>query len=114
VDKTLQVTNMDELRTFELDEPRIAQALTFGRAATIRAVTGPIWVTVEGEADDVWLEAGQQIKVARGKRVWLSADVDGARFTVRAHRPRVGVERWTRVLATLAARLTRTVPTRSA
>lgn len=105
---------MDELRTFELDEPRIAQALSLARAATIRAVTGPIWVTVEGEMDDVWLEAGQQMTIARGTRIWLSADVEGARFTVRVHRPRVGVERWTRVFAAVVERLTRTVPTRSA
>ncbi|HTJ95436.1 MAG TPA: DUF2917 domain-containing protein [Pararobbsia sp.] len=105
---------MDELRTFELDETHIAQALTLGRAATISAVSGPIWVTIEGEADDIWLCAGQRIKVPAGRRVWLSADHEGARFTVQAHGLRLQQDRWAGLFAAAIARLTRTLPTRSA
>jgi hypothetical protein len=105
---------MDELRTFELDEPHLAQALTLARAATISAVTGPIWVTIEGEADDIWLYAGQRVKVPRSRRVWLSADHEGARFTVQTHGRRLGGDRWMGLLSAAAARLTRTLPTRSA
>jgi hypothetical protein len=105
---------MDELRTFELDELHVAQALTLNRAATICAVTEPIWVTIEGELDDIWLFAGQRIKVKARRRVWLSADHAGARFTVQTHGLRLGADRWTGWLAAAAARLTRTLPTRSA
>ncbi|WP_158601870.1 DUF2917 domain-containing protein [Pararobbsia silviterrae] len=107
---------MDELRTFELDEPQVAQALSFVRAATISAISGPIWVTIEGHADDFWLLAGHRIKVPAGRRAWLSAEHAGARFTVQSH-GRARRDRWgsvTRVLSAAAARLTRTTPTRSA
>ncbi|CAM2143394.1 DUF2917 domain-containing protein [Pararobbsia alpina] len=109
-----QVIKMDELRTFELDEPHLAQALTLARATTISAVTGPIWVTIEGEADDIWLYAGQRIKVPGGRRVWLSGDHDGARFTVQTHGLRFGGDRWVGLFGAAVARLTRTLPTRSA
>ena len=76
---------MDELRTFELGPQHTAQALTLGRPTTFCAISGPIWITVEGEAGDIWLQAGERIDVAAGKRVWLSAEHDRARFTVLTH-----------------------------
>ncbi|CAB3786075.1 DUF2917 domain-containing protein [Pararobbsia alpina] len=73
---------MDELRTFELGAPHAAQALILAQDATLCAVSGAIWLTVEGEADDVWLEPGEHIDLRAGKRVWLSAERDRTRFTV--------------------------------
>jgi hypothetical protein len=78
---------MDELRTFELGAPHTAQALTLTRGATFCAVSGQIWLTVEGEAGDVWLQAGERISFGAGKRVWLSAEHDRARFTVLTQSP---------------------------
>lgn len=107
---------MDELRTFELDEPHVAQALTPTRAATISAVTGPIWITVEGDIDDIWLGAGQRTKIGAGRRVWLSSEHDGARFTVHLHGRKASADVWNGLIgmfAAAAARLTRTLPARS-
>ena len=100
-----QVIKMDELRTFELGPQHTAQALTLGRIATLCAISGPIWITVEGEADDIWLQAGERIDVAAGKRVWLSAEHDHARFTVltHGHFAKVGARA---ILAAVVARFT--------
>jgi hypothetical protein len=73
---------MDELRTFELGAPHAAQALVLVHDAALCAASGPIWLTIEGKADDIWLQAGERIGLKAGQRVWLSAEHDRARFTV--------------------------------
>jgi hypothetical protein len=101
---------MDELRTFELGAPHTAQALMLAQDATLCAVSGTIWLTVEGEADDVWLQAGERIDLGAGKRVWLSAERDRARFTVLTQ-SHVTAPRWLTALAGAIARaISRTSP----
>jgi hypothetical protein len=73
---------MDELRTFELELPHRAQSLRLGRTATLCALDGPLWVTVEGDFADIWLQAGERVEIGAGQRIWLSAERNGARFTV--------------------------------
>ena len=52
------------------------------RDAAFCAVSGAIWLTIEGESEDIWLQAGERIGLKAGQRVWLSAEHDRARFTV--------------------------------
>jgi hypothetical protein len=73
---------MDELRTFELGAPHAAQAMVLVRDAAFCAVSGAIWLTIEGDSEDIWLQAGERIGLKAGQRVWLSAEHDRARFTV--------------------------------
>jgi quercetin dioxygenase-like cupin family protein len=101
---------MDELRTFELGAPHAAQALVLVRDAALCAVSGPIWLTIEGEADDIWLQAGERIGLKAGQRVWLSAEQDGARFTVLTQ-SQVSASGWLAAIAAALGKLmSRTVP----
>ncbi len=98
---------MDELRTFELGSQHTAQALVLRRAGTLCAISGPIWVTVEGKPDDIWLQIGERIELGAGERVWLSAEHDDARFTLLTRGVFVGAglgALWTAVMERLPAR----------
>jgi hypothetical protein len=101
---------MDELRTFELGAPHAAQALVLVQDAALCAVSGPIWLTIEGEADDIWLEAGERIGLKAGQRVWLSAEHDCARFTVLTQ-SHITASGWLAAIAAAFGKLmSRTVP----
>lgn len=41
---------------------------------TLQVITGRVWVTVEGDLDDYWLEAGESISVAAGRLIVIEAD----------------------------------------
>lgn len=43
-------------------------------ASAIRLNTGMLWLTVEGQCEDVWLRAGEQWDAPRDVKVWLSAE----------------------------------------
>jgi Protein of unknown function (DUF2917) len=101
---THQVIKMDELRTFELGAPRTAQALVLVQDAALCAVNGPIWLTIEGEADDIWLQAGERIGLKAGQRAWLSAEHDCARFTVLTQSP-ASASGWLAALAIALGKL---------
>ncbi|WP_455279121.1 DUF2917 domain-containing protein [Cupriavidus necator] len=73
---------MRELRTFELDEPGQPVSWRAGYGQTVCAAAGKLWVTVEGDPNDIWLEPGAELALPEGYRVWLSGDGPGARFTL--------------------------------
>ena len=57
---------MRELRTFELDEPGQPVSWRAGYGQTVCAAAGKLWVTVEGNPDDIWLEPGQELALPEG------------------------------------------------
>lgn len=80
------------------------------RDAALCAVSGAIWLTIEGDSEDIWLQAGGRIGLKAGQRVWLSAEHDRARFTVltQSHGAASG---WLAALASVFGKvLSRTVP----
>src|SRR5213595_501246 len=66
--------DMRELRTFELDEPGQPVSWRACYGQTVCAMAGKLWVTVEGNPDDIWLEPGAEMALPEGYRVWLSGD----------------------------------------
>jgi hypothetical protein len=72
---------MREIRRFELDADLcIARRVT--SACELAVETGRIWLTIEGDACDHWLSAGERFMLPRGKHIWLSAETGGARLRV--------------------------------
>jgi len=45
-------------------------------------VAGKLWVTVEGDPNDIWLEPGTDLALPEGYGVWLSGDGPRARFNL--------------------------------
>jgi hypothetical protein len=71
---------MREIRTFELDQADLATKIAIARPHTLRVSRGLLWVTVEGEATDWWLSAGDRLELPGGATVWVSTDAAGGRF----------------------------------
>jgi hypothetical protein len=71
---------MREIRTFELDQADLATGIFIARPHTLRVCRGLLWITVEGEAADMWLSAGDTIELPAGTTVWVGAQAPGGRF----------------------------------
>jgi len=94
---------MREIRTFELEHGEPASAWRVAQPLAVNVLAGELWLTVEGDAEDYWLAAGESYELKRGAVAWLSAGRDGARLslsvaggaddTVRVQRQRPA--RWT-------------------
>ncbi|WP_429497422.1 DUF2917 domain-containing protein [Robbsia andropogonis] len=54
------------------DDTAIAHTTT--ARTTLSVTRGVLWVTMEGDATDYWLEAGASLTVPAERRLWLSAD----------------------------------------
>ena len=63
---------MYRLELFECRTTPIQLHLKAGSG--IRLNTGRLWLTVEGQREDVWLCAGEQWDALRDVKVWLSAE----------------------------------------
>ena len=50
------------------------------QARAIQVVCGRVWLTVEGDRNDYWLEAGQTFTVPAGRLVVLEADRQASRI----------------------------------
>lgn len=46
----------------------------------LRACSGRIWVTRQGDPRDYWVERGQPLSVAAGEILWLGSDEYRSRF----------------------------------
>jgi quercetin dioxygenase-like cupin family protein len=99
----------NEIRHFELD-PGVCVAHRNQHASRITVASGTLWVTLEGDAVDYWLRAGDSLMIAPQQRLWLSAETDAARFGIaRALRPVLSVAAKVRQTGGLLPHLTGTV-----
>ncbi|MBY4896610.1 DUF2917 domain-containing protein [Cupriavidus sp. AU9028] len=73
---------MQELRDFELDGSGRPVQWRAGSGERVTARTGRLWLTVEGEAADIWLLPGQTAALPTGGTVWISGEERGSRFTL--------------------------------
>ena len=73
---------MQELRDFELDGSGRPVQWRAGSGERVIARAGRIWLTVEGEAADIWLLPGQSAALPADGKVWISGEESGSRFTL--------------------------------
>ena len=95
---------MREIRTFELEHGEPAVVWEIPRPLVLTVTAGELWLTIEGDADDYWIAAGEPFSLPAQARAWISAGRDGARFAVAstrphaprgdAHRSRAWMPRW--------------------
>jgi quercetin dioxygenase-like cupin family protein len=73
---------MREIRTFELEHDEPASAWRVAQPLAVNVLTGELWLTVEGDAEDYWLAPGDSFELPRGAIAWLSAGRGGARLSL--------------------------------
>ncbi|WP_313818138.1 DUF2917 domain-containing protein [Cupriavidus sp.] len=71
---------MRELRTFELDEPGKPVSWRVRHGQSVAVLEGRLWLTIEGQAADIWLRPGDVFALPEGAQVWLSGESPLARF----------------------------------
>jgi hypothetical protein len=71
---------MVEIKHFEMSTPSIA-ALALDGGSVIRLISGRLWLTVQGQSDDVWLTASGNFTLSARGTVWISAE-PAAQFQV--------------------------------
>lgn len=77
---------MREIRRFELDADLCIARRVVG-ACALEVEAGRVWLTIEHDPADYWLLPGARMPLARGLRIWLSAEAGGARLKVIDLRP---------------------------
>lgn len=73
---------MREIRTFELEHGEPATAWRVTQDLVLQVMAGELWLTVEGDAEDYWLTAGETFELGSGARAWVSAGQSGARLAL--------------------------------
>jgi quercetin dioxygenase-like cupin family protein len=73
---------MREIRIFELEQDEPAAAWRADRAVVLKVVSGEIWLTMHGDAEDYWLRAGETFELPRGTFARLSAGREKARVAL--------------------------------
>jgi hypothetical protein len=73
---------MREIRTFELDRQDAPTRWVIDRPQTLHVLHGQIWLTIEGEADDHWLDAGASVELEAFSTIWVSGAQDAIRFSL--------------------------------
>ncbi len=68
------------------------------RPQTLRVARGQIWLTIEGEAGDHWLDVGASIELRPYTTIWVSGSVDASWVSVASDSGHAG----TRSLSDLA------------
>ena len=68
---------MYQIKHFELATQRPV-ALHLRAGSVIRSASGCVWLTMAGQPDDVWLNAGESWTVTRVGTVWISAEAAAA------------------------------------
>jgi quercetin dioxygenase-like cupin family protein len=73
---------MREIRTFDIqyDEPATAWRVT--RPLVVEVAQGVLWLTIEGDAEDYWLDPGQSFLLPAGAKAWIGAGRGDVRLTV--------------------------------
>jgi hypothetical protein len=77
---------MREIRRFELDAD-LCVARRVVSACALEVEAGRVWLTIDRDGTDYWLAPGECMALARGQRIWLSAESGGARLKVVDLRP---------------------------
>ncbi|WP_244829100.1 MULTISPECIES: DUF2917 domain-containing protein [unclassified Caballeronia] len=75
---------MREIRTFELDGRDAPTSWFIDRPQTLRATRGQIWLTIEGDAGDFWLDAGECVELQPFSTIWVSGARDESAFSLAA------------------------------
>lgn len=78
---------MREIRTFEMEHDEPAIAWRIARSLVVTVTAGQLWLTIEHDAEDYWLNAGQSFALPAGTRAWISAGREGARVDVSSANP---------------------------
>ncbi|KAF1029546.1 MAG: hypothetical protein GAK40_00432 [Burkholderia plantarii] len=78
---------MREIRTFELDPSDPTTGLALARTHTLRVRRGQLWMTIEADAADLWLEAGASVTLPARTTIWVSAHAHGSRFDLVTQAP---------------------------
>ena len=68
---------MYRIETFELSQPRVA-AFQLKAGCVIRVTAGSLWLTQQGQSNDVWLQDGGRWTLPAKGMVWLSAETAAA------------------------------------
>ncbi len=74
---------MREIRTFEMGYDEPATAWRVDRPLVVEVEQGTLWLTVEGDAEDYWLDSGQSFLLPAGMRAWIGSGAGDVRVTMR-------------------------------
>lgn len=74
---------MREIRTFEMGYDEPATVWRVDRPLVVEVEQGTLWLTVEGDAEDYWLDRGQSFLLPAGLRAWIGSGLGDVRVTVR-------------------------------
>lgn len=73
---------MREIRTFEMEGHEGATAWRIESPLVLTVSAGQLWLTIEHDSEDYWLEAGQSFALPAGVRAWVGASRGTVRMTV--------------------------------
>lgn len=73
---------MREIRTFEMRHDEGASAWRVADPLIVEAARGTLWLTIEGDAEDYWLEPGQSFFLPAGVRAWIGSGRGDVRLTI--------------------------------
>jgi len=73
---------MREIRTYEMGYDEPATAWRVDRALVVEVAQGALWLTIEGDAEDYWLDPGQSFLLPAGVKAWVGSGRDDVRLTV--------------------------------
>lgn len=74
---------MREIRTFEMGYDEPATAWRVDRPLVVEVAHGTLWLTIEGDAEDYWLDAGQSFLLPAGTRAWIGSGRGDVRVAVK-------------------------------
>jgi quercetin dioxygenase-like cupin family protein len=74
---------MREIRTFDIQYDEPATAWRVARPLVVEVAHGVLWLTIEGDAEDYWLDAGQSFLLPAGAKAWIGAGRGDVRLTVK-------------------------------
>ncbi|MEM5311860.1 DUF2917 domain-containing protein [Paraburkholderia sp. JHI869] len=85
--------------------------IRLAQGGVVVALEGRVWMTVEGDAEDYWLEPGEALPLAPGERARVSGWREAVRFELRSE-PLAQPPEWrfARLRAWMQARLARRAP----
>ncbi|MDR5747944.1 DUF2917 domain-containing protein [Caballeronia sp. LZ029] len=95
---------MREIRTFELDRRDAPTRWVIDRPQTLRVTRGQVWLTIEGAADDYWLDAGVSVELKPYTTIWVSGTADSSWFSLASDSTHGGARRLGEIARTWFAR----------